>query len=53
MNTALKILRAEEHVSVSSLGTYIRCPRQYEHQIYTPTRTQSDKRDFTEMATGY
>jgi putative RecB family exonuclease len=27
--TAIKLLFAEEHVSVSSIGTYLRCPRQY------------------------
>jgi putative RecB family exonuclease len=32
MTTALKLLRDEDHVSVSSLGTYLRCPRQYQYR---------------------
>jgi len=27
--TAIKLLFSEEHISVSSLGTFLRCPRQY------------------------
>ena len=32
MTAALKALRDEEHISVSSLNTYLRCPRQYEYR---------------------
>ncbi len=38
MNSALSILRKEEHVSVSSLGTYVRCPKQYEHRYILKTQ---------------
>ena len=37
MNTALSTLRAEEHISVSALGTYLRCPRQYQHRYIFKT----------------
>lgn len=30
--SALAALRAEEHVSISALGTYLRCPAQYAHR---------------------
>ena len=29
---ALAALRAEEHISISALGTYLRCPAQYAHR---------------------
>ena len=29
---ALAALRAEEHISISALGTYLRCPSQYAHR---------------------
>jgi len=30
--SALAALRAEEHVSISAIGTYLRCPAQYAHR---------------------
>jgi len=30
--SALAALRAEEHISISALGTYLRCPTQYAHR---------------------
>ena len=39
---ALAALRAEEHISISALGTYLRCPAQYAHRyVY---RTPSSHR---------
>jgi putative RecB family exonuclease len=35
--SALALLRAEAHVSVSSIGCYIRCPTQYEHRYILKT----------------
>jgi len=35
--SALAALRAEEHISISALGTYLRCPRQYEHRYILRT----------------
>jgi putative RecB family exonuclease len=35
--SALALLRAEAHVSVSSIGCYIRCPEQYEHRYILKT----------------
>ncbi len=32
MSTALDIMRAERHISVSNLNTYLRCPKQYEYR---------------------
>ncbi len=37
MNRALATLRSDKHVSVSSLNTYIRCPKQYEHRYLLKT----------------
>ncbi len=43
MTAALKALRDEEHISVSSLNTYLRCPRQYEYRYiqHTPADHRS------------
>ena len=30
--SALAMLRAEEHISISAIGTYLRCPAQYAHR---------------------
>jgi len=32
MNTAIKILFAEEHLSASAIGKYLRCPRSYSYR---------------------
>jgi CRISPR/Cas system-associated exonuclease Cas4 (RecB family) len=32
MNTAIKILFAEEHLSASAIGKYLRCPRSYRYR---------------------
>ena len=37
MNSALDALRAEQHLSVSAIGCYIRCPRTYEHRYLLKT----------------
>ncbi|MFA5762785.1 MAG: PD-(D/E)XK nuclease family protein [Bacilli bacterium] len=37
MNAVLKILRDDEHISVSSLNTYMLCPRQYQHRYVLGT----------------
>lgn len=36
-NTALAVLRQESHVSVSSIGCYLRCPEQYRHRYILRT----------------
>jgi putative RecB family exonuclease len=36
-NPALSLLRAEAHVSVSSVGCYLRCPEQYRHRYLNRT----------------
>jgi hypothetical protein len=30
--SALAVLRADDHLSVSAITTYLRCPAQYEHR---------------------
>lgn len=35
--SALAVLRAEKHISISALGTYLRCPRQYQHRYILRT----------------
>jgi len=37
MNSALALLRKEEHISVSALNTYIRCPKQWQHRYLLKT----------------
>jgi RecB family exonuclease len=32
VSATLALLRADEHVSVSAITTYLRCPRQYQHR---------------------
>lgn len=43
MNTALKLLRSEEHISASSLNTYRDCPKRFEHRyvLRTPAESKS------------
>ena len=36
-HSALAALRAEKHISVSAIGTYLRCPAQYEHRYILRT----------------
>ena len=38
MRSALAILRAEEHVSVSAISCYLRCSRQFEHRYLRRTQ---------------
>ena len=35
--SVLAVLRAEEHISISALGTYLRCPRSFEHRYILRT----------------
>jgi len=35
--SALAALRADEHISISALGTYLRCPAQYAHRYVSRT----------------
>jgi putative RecB family exonuclease len=37
MSTALALLRAEAHVSISAINTYLQCPRVYEHRYLLGT----------------
>jgi len=43
MTAVLKALRSEEHISVSALNTYLRCPRQYENRyiLHNPAEHRS------------
>jgi putative RecB family exonuclease len=40
MTATLKLLRAERHISVSSISSYLKCPRQYEHRYVLGTPSE-------------